>query len=94
MCRHATLDSAAFRDWAEQLREPWRAHRKLWELAFICQALEERDALAERLLEVEAAGHGPFGDLRAEGFHLDKGKRVINFTGRARVIMYAGGAGE
>ena len=43
---------------------------------------------------VPVAGQGPFGDLRAEGFHLDKGKRVINFTGRARVIMYAGGAGE
>jgi lipopolysaccharide export system protein LptC len=42
---------------------------------------------------VPVTGHGPFGDLRAEGFHLDKGRRVINFTGRARVIMY-GGAGE
>jgi hypothetical protein len=45
LCRHATLDSAAFRGWAEQLREPWRAHRKLWELAFICQALDERGML-------------------------------------------------
>jgi hypothetical protein len=45
LCRHATLDSAAFRGWAEQLREPWRAHRKLWELAFICQALDERGLL-------------------------------------------------
>ena len=41
LCRHATLDSATFRGWAEQLCEPWRAHRKLWELAFICQALDE-----------------------------------------------------
>jgi hypothetical protein len=45
LCRHATLDSAAFRGWAERLGEPWRAHRKLWELAFICQALEERGML-------------------------------------------------
>jgi hypothetical protein len=45
VCRHATLDSAAFRDWSERLREPWRAHRKLWELAFICQALDERGML-------------------------------------------------
>jgi hypothetical protein len=45
LCRHATLDSAPFRDWSEQLREPWRAHRKLWELAFICQALDERGML-------------------------------------------------
>lgn len=45
LCRHATLNSATFRGWAEQLREPWRAHRKLWELAFICQALDERGML-------------------------------------------------
>ncbi len=45
LCRFGTLDSAAFRGWAERLREPWQTHRKLWELAFICQALEERDML-------------------------------------------------
>ena len=45
LCRHATLDSDAFRGWSERLREPWRAHRKLWELAFICQALDERGML-------------------------------------------------
>lgn len=45
LCRFAALDSATFRSWAASLREPWRPHRKLWELAFICQALEERDLL-------------------------------------------------
>ncbi len=45
LCRHQTLDSATFRGWATELREPWRPHRKLWELAFICQALDERDML-------------------------------------------------
>ena len=45
LCRHATLDSAVFRGWANRLLEPWRAHRKLWELAFICQALDERGML-------------------------------------------------
>jgi hypothetical protein len=45
LCRYDTLDSATFRHWAEVLGEPWRPHRKLWELAFICQALEERDML-------------------------------------------------
>jgi hypothetical protein len=45
LCRYKTLDSATFRRWAEVLREPWRPHRKLWELAFICQALDERDML-------------------------------------------------
>jgi hypothetical protein len=45
LCRFAALDSATFRDWVEALHEPWRPHRKLWELAFICQALAERDML-------------------------------------------------
>lgn len=45
LCRFGTLDSATFRGWIEQLHEPWRPHRKLWELAFICQALDERDML-------------------------------------------------
>ena len=45
LCRYETLDSATFRHWAGVLGEPWRPHRKLWELAFICQALEERDML-------------------------------------------------
>ena len=45
LCRFGTLDSATFRHWAAALGEPWRPHRKLWELAFICQALEEREML-------------------------------------------------
>jgi hypothetical protein len=45
LCRYGTLDSTTFRRWVEALGEPWRPHRKLWELAFICQALEERDML-------------------------------------------------
>lgn len=45
LCRLGTLDSATFRSWATHLREPWRPHRKLWELAFICQALDERGML-------------------------------------------------
>ncbi len=45
LCRYRTLDSDAFRQWATALDEPWRPHRKLWELAFICQALDERAML-------------------------------------------------
>jgi hypothetical protein len=45
LCRYGTLDSPVFRDWAQVLGEPWRPHRKLWELAFICQALDERGML-------------------------------------------------
>lgn len=45
ICRYGTLDSPTFRHWIAAINEEWRAHRKLWELAFICQALEERDML-------------------------------------------------
>lgn len=47
LCRYSSLDSLNFRRWAEELHEPWRAHRKLWELAFISQALNERDMLKQ-----------------------------------------------
>ena len=40
------LASEAFRYWLVQLGEPWRYHRKLWELGYICQALFERGMLS------------------------------------------------
>ncbi len=46
ICRHATLDSQPFRQWIAALRDTWDAHRKKWELAYICQALQERGLLA------------------------------------------------
>ena len=46
------------------------------------------DGLAESTEKVK--GQGPFGDLEAEGFRLiDKGK-IIQFTGKARMIIYPG----
>ena len=45
LCRYGTLDSPRFRQWIERLKDPWRVHRKLWELAYICQALDERGML-------------------------------------------------
>lgn len=45
LCRYAELDSSNFRRQLQALHEPWRPHRKLWEFAFICQALEERGML-------------------------------------------------
>jgi hypothetical protein len=45
LCRFRTLDSETFRGWLSRLREPWRPHRKLWEWAYICQALDERGML-------------------------------------------------
>lgn len=47
VCRHDTLSSPRFRNWVTKLNEPWFPHRKLWELAFICEALHERNFLKE-----------------------------------------------
>ena len=47
VCRYDTLNSPRFRYWVEKLKEPWFPHRKLWELAFICEALSERSLLKE-----------------------------------------------
>ena len=72
LCRHATLASADFRGWAERLREPWRAHRKLWELAFICQALSER-----RMLEPGTRGLGfAVGAEKLPSFFASLGCRI------------------
>jgi|GEM_PF-442329 len=45
LCTFDQLDSPRFRNWSAALREPWRAHRKLWELAYICETLDERGML-------------------------------------------------
>ena len=45
LCRYRTLDSRPFRDWVGRMRDSWEAHRKKWELAYICQALQERGLL-------------------------------------------------
>ena len=46
LCRYGTLDSRPFRDWIARLHDTWDAHRKKWELAYICQTLQERGLLA------------------------------------------------
>ena len=45
LCTFDQLDSQRFRHWAAAIQEPWRAHRKLWELAYICETLDERGML-------------------------------------------------
>ena len=45
LCRLATLESPAFRDWLDRLHDVWHMHRKNWEHAYICQALHERSLL-------------------------------------------------
>jgi len=45
LCTFDELDSPRFRHWAAAIQEPWRAHRKLWELAYICETLDARGML-------------------------------------------------
>jgi hypothetical protein len=46
LCRFDALDSPTFRKWIAELRLPWQAQRKEWELAYILQGLSERDMIA------------------------------------------------
>lgn len=46
LCTHRELDSPAFRGWIGRLGEAWSPHRKLWELAYICETLHQRGMLA------------------------------------------------
>jgi hypothetical protein len=45
VCNQAQLGSAAFRQWSERMREPFRWYRKLWEHCYIAQGLHERGML-------------------------------------------------
>jgi hypothetical protein len=45
VCRQESLETAWFAAWLQRLRYAPRYHRKLWEYAFIGQALEERGLL-------------------------------------------------
>ena len=45
LCRKSQLESPAFRFWLERIAVPFRVHRKLWEFAFVIQALYERECL-------------------------------------------------
>ncbi|HEX7941645.1 MAG TPA: class I SAM-dependent methyltransferase [Gemmatimonadaceae bacterium] len=45
LCTAELLASDAFRFWIATIKEEWHFHRKLWEWAYICQALYERGLL-------------------------------------------------
>jgi len=73
LCTFDQLDSPPFRKWAQAIREPWRPHRKLWELSFICQALQERGCLAPG-----KAGLGfAVGTEKLPAFFASKGCRIL-----------------
>ena len=40
--------------------------------------------------ETRVDGHGPFGELRSEGFQLESKGRKIHFTGKSRLVIYPG----
>jgi SAM-dependent methyltransferase len=65
-CTQAQLESEALQQWIPRLKERPALHRKLWEYAFICQALFERDMLrpGRRGLGF-AVGREPLGSLFA-----------------------------
>lgn len=44
----------------------------------------------EAMGNVQVDGHGPFGELRAEGFRLENKGRQIHFTGKSRLVIYPG----
>jgi hypothetical protein len=46
LCTENQLREPIYRAWCEELGEPVRLHRKLWEYAYILQALAVRDLLA------------------------------------------------
>lgn len=45
LCNQAQLESERFRYWASRMTNHYRLHRKLWELCYIAQALDERGML-------------------------------------------------
>ena len=45
LCTAEQLDTPAFHYWIDQIREEWRYHRKVWEFAYLLQALYERGCL-------------------------------------------------
>src|SRR5687768_14104099 len=41
LCTQSQLESAPFRDWVRRMGLTFKHHRKLWEFAFIAEALEQ-----------------------------------------------------
>lgn len=49
VCNQTQLESRVFQNWARQIKEPTNfMHRKVWEFAYIIQALHERKMLRRR----------------------------------------------
>ena len=66
LCTEHQLGCPAFRYWAQQIRQDWCLHRKLWEFCFVLQALYERDMLRQGRRGLGfAVGSEPLPDLMA-----------------------------
>lgn len=73
VCREAHYRLPLFRWWCDQLHEPARYHRKLWEFVYICQVLHERGKL------------GP--GMRGVGFGVGKEPLAALFASRGADIV-------
>src|SRR5262249_4886417 len=85
ICTQAQLESATFRQWCQRLGEPFKLHRKLWEFAYIAQALFERGTLQPGRrglgfavgLEPLSALFASYGcEIVATDLHLEKAKQL------------------
>ena len=104
LCTFDQLDSPRFRQWSAAIQEPWRAHRKLWELAYICEVLEERGMLqpgrrglgfavgAEKLPALFAARGCLITatDLPAEDERNQQWAKTGQWVGNLRALNHAG----
>ncbi len=94
LCTEAQLTSPAFRYWIGRLGETLRMHRKLWEFAYVIQALHERAMLApgKRGLAF-AVGQEPLPSLFASlGCHIlatDLGASDYESKGWAKTGQHA-----
>lgn len=73
VCREAHYRLPLFRWWCDQLREPPRYHRKLWEYVYICQVLHEHGMLAP--------------GMRGLGFGVGKEPLTALFASRGAEIV-------
>jgi len=97
LCSVEQLDSDAFRYWCERMKRGFCYHRKLWEWAFVCQALYERGLLARGKRGLGfAVGTEPLASLFASrgceivATDLDRGDtRASNWSGNHQLASAA-----
>jgi SAM-dependent methyltransferase len=85
VCRQESMDAYYFHRWMRRLGLEPRYHRKLWEFAFVLQALEERD-----LLKPGSRGLGfGVGEERLTAYFASQGCHVTatDLSGEAAALV-------